>query len=307
MNRRCWISSALGFTACSVRQRRKIAVIPKATSHQFWLTVQKGALAAGREWNVDIEWNGAATETEYARQIQILESAINRRVDGIALAPTERQALRAAVERAADAGIPVTIFDSSIDTDRYISFVGSDNRVAGALAGRELARRVGEGKVAMLMNAPGSASTIEREQGFEEAIREFPKIQIVARQFSMSDRAKARANAENFLTAHPDLKGMFGSTDPSATGAALAVKARGLTGKVRIVAFDLSPSLLDDLRASAIDAMVIQDPERMGREAVSTLAKKLRGQQPPRHVDLPAVAVTRDNVDDPAVKRLLTL
>lgn len=306
LTRRGLLVSSLALAACQRDQKLQIAVIPKATSHEFWLTVQKGALAAGKELNVDIDWNGPASETEYARQIQIMESAINKRVDGIALAPTERQALKSVVERAAAQKIPVTIFDSSIDSDDYVSFVASDNYAAGLLAGETLGNIVNAGPIAMLNNAPGSASTLDRERGFEDAIKKFPGIEIVARQFSMSDRSKARANAENFLTAYPNLKGLFGSTDPSATGAALAVKARSLSGKVAVVAFDLSPGILADLKDGVVSAMVIQDPERMGHDAVSTLIDKIRGKNPPKRVNLPAYAVTNNNLADPAIKRLLS-
>jgi ribose transport system substrate-binding protein len=82
---------------CRGSRRKKIAVIPKATSHIFWLSVQKGAFDAGREFGVDILWNGPTQETEYARQIQILDSMVAQRVDGIAIAAAERKALVSSV------------------------------------------------------------------------------------------------------------------------------------------------------------------------------------------------------------------
>jgi ribose transport system substrate-binding protein len=295
--------------ACGRGRRKRIAVIPKAVSHLFWVSVEKGAQAAGKEFNVEILWNGAASETDYARQIQIIDSMIAQHVDGIAIAAAERKALVGSVDRAMAAGIPVTVFDSGLDSTNYVSYVATDNVEAGRLAARKLAELIGnKGKIGVVLHVPGSASTLDREEGFNRTIeREFPNIKIVAQQFGMSDRARARAAAENILTAHPDLDGLFASAEPSSVGAALAVKARELQEKVVLVAFDSSESMIEDLRSGAIDAMVVQDPERMGYEAVRTLIQKLDGKNPPKRLDLNAITVEKRDLGEEQVKRLLHL
>lgn len=292
---------------CQKSSKKVIAVVPKATSHLFWLSVQAGALAAGEEYGVQIEWNGAAAETEYPRQIQIVDSFISRKVDGIALAPTERKALTGTVDRAAAAGIPVTIFDSGLDSENYMSFLATNNYEGGQMAGRSLARLLnGNGKVGMVMHAPGSGSTMERERGFEDVMKaEFPGIRIVAQQFGQSDRSKAMAATENILTAHPDLDGLFASSEPSSVGASLALKSRGLGGKVHLVAFDSSDGMVEDLKAGVIAAMVVQDPFRMGHDAVKTIVEKLNGQTPPKKIDLSARVVTKADLEKQEVQRLL--
>jgi ribose transport system substrate-binding protein len=80
-----------------------------------------------------------------------------------------------------------------------------------------------------------------------------------------------------------------------------------MADKVALVAFDSSDSMIEDLRAGAIDAMVVQDPRRMGFEAVKTLVDKLEGKTPPKRVDLNAVVVRAKDLDEPQVKRLLGL
>ncbi len=294
--------------ACQQNKRRVIGVVPKATSHVFWVAVEKGARAAGAELGVDIEWNGAPAETEYARQIQIVDSMINRRVDGLAVAATERKILVATIDRAIKLGIPVTIFDSGIESENYMSFVATDNYEGGKLAGRSLARLIGgKGKVGLILHAPGSASTMDRERGFQDVLKaEFPEIKIAAEQYGMADRAKARAAAENMLTAHPDLAGFFGSSEPSTTGASLAVRGRGLAGKVKVVAFDASDNLVADMRDGVIQAMVVQDPFKMGFEAVRTVVDKLNGKTPPRRIDLSAVAIFAEDANKPEYQRLLS-
>ncbi|MFN0102729.1 MAG: substrate-binding domain-containing protein [Bryobacteraceae bacterium] len=297
----------LALAGCQKSTKKVIAVVPKATSHLFWLSVQAGALAAGEEYGVDIEWNGPAAETEYPRQIQIVDSFISRRVDGIALAATERKALVGAVDRAAQAGIPLTVFDSGLDSENYMSFLATNNYEGGQMAGRALARHLnGNGKIGVIMHAPGSGSTMDRERGFEDVIKaEFPGIRIVASQFGQSDRSKAMAATENILTAHPDLDGLFASSEPSSVGASLALKSRSLGGKVPLVAFDSSDGMVEDLKGGVIAAMVVQDPFRMGHDAVKTLVDKLNGQTPPKRIDLSARVITKADLGKLEVQRLL--
>lgn len=296
---------ALG--GCQRNTRKRIAVIPKATSHLFWLSVQAGALAAGDELDVEVLWNAAPTETDYARQIEIVDSMIAQRVDGIAIAASERKALVRPVNRALDAGIPVTVFDSGLDSDNYTSYIATDNREAGRMAARELARLVGEkGRVAVVLHAPGSVSTMDREEGFEEVMKsEFPQIKIVASQYAMSSRAKAVEVSENIFTAHPDLDGIFASTEPSAAGITLALKSRNLAGKVRFVGFDTSDVMIEDLRSGIIDSLVVQDPFHMGFEAVRLLVETINGSEVEKRVDLQARVVRGPDLDKPEIMQLI--
>ena len=309
--RRRWILLVLAAVAlaggCSPRGKLIIGVVPKGQAHIFWQTVHAGAVAAAREGGAEVRWNGPAVETEFSRQVQIVDSMINGRVSAIVLAPTDRVALVSVVERAAREKIPVTIFDSAIDTENYVSFVATNNYAAGQMAARRIGQILnGRGTVAMLMNMPGSASTLEREKGFEDALsKEFPQIQIAARQFGMSDRAKSMAVAEDLLTAHPGLSGVFASNEPGSVGGAQALKSRKLTDKIKLVGFDSSPTLIDDMRAGAIDSLVVQDPFQIGYTAVKTALDKLKGQTPPRKIDTPARLITTGDLDKPEVKQLL--
>ncbi len=301
---------ALFLAGCTGGPKKKqIAVIPKATSHVFWIAVQSGAMAAGKELGVDVLWNGPSAETEYSRQIQIVDSMVARHVDGIAIAAAERKALVQAVERATGAGIPVTVFDSGLDSEKYMTFVATNNVEGGKMAARELARLIGgEGNVALLMHAPGSQSTMDREKGFEDTIAaDFPKIKIVARQFSQSDRAKGRAAAENFLAANPGLKGIFASAEPGSVGASLAIKARELQDKVMLVGFDSSESLIEDLKEGSVDALVVQDPFKIGYESVRTLVDKLSGKEPPKRMDLSARIVRKADLEKSEIRKLLLM
>jgi len=105
--------AGLAFSSCQQSKKKVIAVVPKGTSHIFWQTVQAGSIAAGRELDVDIVWNGPSQETEYSRQIQNCRFHDRPPVDGLAVAANDRTALAAPIDRAARAGILATVFDSA--------------------------------------------------------------------------------------------------------------------------------------------------------------------------------------------------
>ena len=281
---------------------KQIGVVPKGRAHLFWRSVNAGAVKAARENNVEIIWNGPTTETDYNGQIQIVESFINRRVDAICLAPIDKKVMVGVVERAAAQNIPVIIFDSPVDTDKFLSQVATDNYVAGQMAAERMGKILaGKGKVIIVAVQPGAASTMAREQGFEDKIKQsFPGIEIADKRYGMADFAKSLQVAENMLTAHPDAAGMFASNESSAVGGAQAVKTR--KSSIKMVGFDWSPTLLEDLRAGTIDSLVAQHPFRMGFESVIAAVKKFNNQPVEKINNLAPRLLTKDNLDTPEVQ-----
>jgi ribose transport system substrate-binding protein len=294
-------------SACHGRRQRLIGVVPKATSHLFFLAVHAGVKRAASESNVEVLWNGPNEETDHARQIQIVDSLVARRVDAMAISATDERALSGPVQRAIDAGIPVTIFDSGVEVKGYIAWVATDNHGAGCTAARLIAELCGKrGDAGMVMHKPGGTSTGLRERGFDETMRvEFPEMRIVARQYGMADPAKARAAAENMLTAHPNLNGIFASSEASSLGSMQAIAGRGRSGKTKLVTFDTSDSHIEALRNGTIDAMLVQDSFRMGHEAVRTLVVKLDGGTPLARLDIPARIVRNQDLGSTDVQALL--
>ena len=297
--------------SCNKQGRKQIAVIPKATSHLFFVTIHKGVDQAAKEFAVDVLWNGPNEETDHGRQIQIVDAMVVQHVDAIAISATDERALAASVQRAINAGIPVTIFDSGVNVDNYVSFIATGNFEAGCTAARRLAALIqskgnGKGKVGMVAHKPGGSSTVLREQGFEQTMaKEFPSIIIAAKQFGMADRAKARAIAENILTANPDIDGLFASSEASSLGAIQAIRSRNLAGKVKLITFDTSDSHVEALREGLIDLMLVQDTVRIGYEAVKSLADKLAGKTPLKRLDLPVKEIDKNGMDAPEIRKLL--
>ena len=311
LNRRHFLAaaaSAAALSSCNRSDGRKvIGVVPKGASHLFWLTIHAGMLKAASEADLEILWQAPQIEVDSSRQIAIVENLISRRVDGLLLAPVDQEALVLPVERAAAAGIPVAIFDSAINTDQIISFVATDNYEAGMTAGRRAGEVLGgQGKIGIIAFMPGSASTMQREDGFQEALKAFPGIEVVGLLYNMSDRAQAMADAENLMTAHPDLAALFASNESSTDGAVRAVKQRGAENPIKLFGFDSSEEILAELRAGTIDSTVVQDPFRMGYECMKAMSDHLAGGEPQAKVDSGSYLVTRENIDDPAIQAVVS-
>ncbi len=306
--RRLLVGSGAAFLAACGRSGQKvIGVVPKATSHLFFLSVHAGVDQAARDFHLEALWNGPQNETDYARQIEIVDAMITRQVAGLAISATDEDALVAPLERAIRAGIPVTVFDSAVNIKDYVSFIATDNYAAGCTAARTLAGLIGgKGSVGMVMQKPGGTSTVLRERGFDNTIgKEFPNVQIVARQYGMADAARSRAAAEDILTAHPDLAGIFASSEAASIGSIQAIRNRNLSGKVKLVTFDFSKLHVEALQDGTTNAMLVQDPFRIGYEAVKSLGEKLSGKTPTKLLEIPARVILKSDLDKPDVRALL--
>ena len=287
-------------------QKPRILVSPKGLVHNFWLTVKAGADSAGREFGAEIIWKGPSQETDVAGQIAIIEDYINKQVDAIVMAACDAQGLVPVVEKAAAAGIPVITIDSGVDSDIPKSFVATDNVAAAKKAADVLCELIGDqGKVALIPFVPGAATSMQREQGFKEGLKKHPNVKLVAVQYSQSDVATGMAVTENILTAHPDLAGIFAANEAGAIGAAQALQSRGLAGKVKLVAFDAAPNEVEALKAGTIQALIVQDPFKMGYLGVKYALEVLHGKEVPKRVDTGVYVVTKNNLNDPKIQKVV--
>ena len=286
--------------------RVEIAVIPKALSHQFWLTVKAGAEAAGAELGVKVLWQGTAKETEVDRQISIVHDMVSRGVKALVLAATDENALIPPIQQAMDQGIPVITIDSGVKSDLPLSFVATDN-IAGARAAADaLAKLIGEeGAVGLMPFVPGSATSEMRERGFKDGIAKYPNIDLVAVNYSMSDVAKGMDVTQDMLTAHPEIKGIFAANESGAIGAAQAIKMSGKAGVVKLVAFDAADEQIAALKEGAIQALVVQNPFKMGYLGVKAAVDALNGKPVEKIIDTGVTVVTKDNLDEPEIQKLL--
>ena len=233
-------------------QRLTIAVIPKGTTHVFWTSVHAGAVKAAEELDIEIIWKGPMKEDDRESQIKVVEDLITSGVSGIVLAPLDDTALRPVVNDAAGNDIPVVIIDSGLESDKPISFVATDNYAGGIKAGHHLAKLLeGEGKIVMLRYQEGSASTMNREKGFLDAIGDYPNIEVVSsNQYGGATTESAYAGSENLLVplrtsdGGLSVEGIFCPNESTVFGMLRALQDSGLAGKVIFVGFDSSESLV---------------------------------------------------------------
>lgn len=287
----------------------RVAVIPKGTTHVFWKAVEAGARKGGAASGLEVAWKGPLQENDRAQQIQLVQQFVSEGVAGLALAPLDHTALAAVVAGARAKGIPVVIFDSDLDGTPgvdFASFVATDNEAAGRLAGEHLARLLGgQGKAVLLRYAVGSASTEAREAGFLDAARAGGLTITVDNRYAGATAGEAKTTALNLVDELRGAQGVFCSNESATNGMLLALEQVGLAGSLRFVGFDASPPLVAALRAGKLDALVVQDPRRMGELAVTTLAAALRGEPVAPVIDTGATLATRANLDEPAVAALL--
>lgn len=298
-------------------QKLVIAVIPKSTGAEFWETVEEGAREAAAKLGVEMKWEGPLTETELAEQNKIIENMISLQVDGIALAPLNRSAQRRTVERAVEAGIPVVVFDSEIDGSAHVSFVATNNTQGGALAAKHLAGLLnGKGRVLILRFVQGTGSTEARAEGFIETAKT-EGLEVVADPYpedaTVAGCKKTASNVlEGFIKNNElQLDGIFACNDRSSLGMLAALddlRKSGVRVHAKFIGFDFTPRLVQAVQEGTIDALVAQNPRKMGALAVETLVAHLRGEKVPSYIDTGVVIVTREKLEsDPSVRQLVGL
>jgi ribose transport system substrate-binding protein len=318
MNRTLIVLATLAVATSVPAANLKLGAIPKSTGGEFWETVAKGARKAAADLNVDLRWEGTVTETEIAEQNKIIENMVNLGVQGIALAPLNKTAMRKQVENAVKAGIPVVVFDSAVDGKAHSSYVATDNKAAGALGGKHLVELLGKipAKVMCMRFVQGTGSTEARAAGFIETAKA-AGYTVAADPYpdtgTIEGCKTAASNAlEKFVkNGALELDGIFACNLYSALGVASALddlQKGGIKTSVKFVGFDTSKKLIEEVQAGKIDALVAQDPYRMGYLAIETLVKVVKGEKVPAAVDTGAVLVTKKGLEsDPAIRKLVGL
>jgi ribose transport system substrate-binding protein len=288
-----------------------IGAIPKATTHSYWKAAEAGARRAAAEFNVTLEWQGPLDDSKVADQIGIFNNLAASGLQGILLSPCDDKALAPHVRTAAKRGLPVAIFDSPLDAKQgtdFINFTATDNKAAGATAATTLAALIGsspvhDGQVLVIRFTEGSASTRLREEGFTAALAAAPGLKIAAQQFTDGSMAGAQRVAETLLGNYVknnklELAGIFASNQPTAEGtynALRSLREKGVEITAKVVGFDDSTLLLQGLQNGIVDALVVQDPEKMGYLGVKSLVDHIQGRPVDAYVDTGVTVKTKLN------------
>ena len=298
-----------GGSSSSSSSEIRIAVIPKGTTHDFWKSVHAGADRAGKELGIKITWKGPLQENDRESQIQIVEQLVSENYSALVLAPLDNKALVKPVQEARNKKIPVVIFDSALNADPsdFVSFVATDNHKGGMIGGEELARLLNnKGKVVLLRYEEGSASTMEREAGFLEVMKQHPDIQLLVDNRYGGATVDSALNASmNLLDQLRNADGVFCPNESTTNGMLQALRQGGLAGKLKFVGFDATPKLVEALQSNEVQALVAQDPKKMGYEGVKTAYAAIKGQHVDARIDTGVHLITKDNVNTSEIKDLL--
>ncbi|CAN5566172.1 substrate-binding domain-containing protein [soil metagenome] len=291
-------------------QELTIAVIPKGTTHDYWKSVEAGAEDAGKEFGAKILWKGPLKEDDRAGQIQVVQQFTADNVSGIVLAPLDKDALVSPVKAAMDKKIPVVIIDSALSAEPgtdFASLVATDNRKAGEMGGDRLAKLLGgKGKVVLLRYMEGSASTEDREQGFMDAMKKNPGITVISdTNYAGSTQAEAQTKAMQMIDTLKQADGIFTPNESSTRGMLQALVQNGMAGKVKFVGFDTADALIEAIKAKQIDALVAQNPTKMGYEGVKAVIAKIKRQPVEASIDTGAVVIDADNLETADIQKLL--
>lgn len=287
--------------------RPYIAIISKGYQHDYWRSVELGARTAGDELGVQITFEGPDNETMIDKQIEMVKTAIAKKADAILLAALDTQALIPVVEEAHNQNIPVIMFDSNINSSIPISFVGTDNYLAGRVAAQHLAEAVGnKGRVVIVAHNQVTSTATERRNGFVQEIEtNFPYIQVVETRYSEGDQQKARRDTLELMDAIPDLAGIFATNEGSAIGAARAIEERGTAGQTVLVGFDLSDTEIGLLQEGVLTGLMVQNPFKIGYLGVKTALDVLNDKTVDNRIDTGATFVDLNNLNNEDIQKLL--
>ncbi|OGB16582.1 MAG: LacI family transcriptional regulator [Burkholderiales bacterium RIFCSPLOWO2_12_67_14] len=303
-------STLVAASSLAMAADKEIAVIVKTTNSDFWQNVKKGSNdAASKAKGYTATFQGAASDTDLAGQVALVENAVNRKVAGIVLAPSDPDALIPAMKKAWEAKIPVVLIDSAAsDAGKayYQSFLATDNKAAGEMSAKTLIDKIGTtGKIAIMSYTAGSGSEIGRVGGFTDYIKKHSKLQIVGPFYSNSQMGTALNQTTDVLAANPDLKGIFGANEPTAIGMGRALVQAGKAGKVVAIGFDGNADLQGFVKDGTIEAIAVQSAYEMGNLGVKTVVELVEGKKVPAFRDTGVLMVNKKNIDSPAAKNVL--
>ena len=301
-------AALLGLQQCGRSDRADkpiIALVLKTLNNPFFMDMQEGAQAAAARLGVDLIVQAPEREVDVEKQMQIIENLIQRKVSAICVAPSGSKEIVPAILKANQARIPVIVIDTRVDRKAQtesgavvLSFIGSDNKDGGRIAGEFVSEMLGgTGEVAILEGIPGHETGDARLLGFHEALAEQKGITIVASQTANWERDQGFNVFRNILQAHPHVKAIFACNDMMALGAVEAIAAVDKKGDIIVVGFDA----IKDSRAAIVNgdmqASIAQHPEEMGRLAVETALKALHGENVPSDIPVKIELVTKTKLD----------
>jgi len=206
-----------------------IAWIGKTLNNPWWISVADFAEKEAKNLGVDLEISLPEEEVDLEKQVNMIDSAIQKKVDAIIISAASSDGVIPALKKAQEAGIKIVNFDTRIaDSSMYDAFVGGDDVYGAYKAGKYICEQLGgQGEVAIITGLMAQSTGVDRHKGFMDACAEYPGIEVVSESGAEWRSDLAASVTENILTAHPNVKAIFASNDQMAQGMVSAVKASG--------------------------------------------------------------------------------
>jgi len=270
----------------------EIGLAVSTLNNPFFVDLRDGALEAADKAGLGI--TVADAQNDPNRQLSQIENFIQQGVSIILVNPCDSAAIVPAIKAANKANIPVITVDRGADGGEVVCHIASDNVEGGRMAGEFLAKLVDyKGKLVELEGIPGTSAARDRGAGFNEVIKKYSDIKIVARQEAGFDRAKGMTVMENILQAQPEIDGIFCHNDEMALGALRAVEAAGRLSAIKIVGFDATDDAVKSVKDGKLVATVAQKPRVMGSMAVDTAKQVLDGVKVDEFIPVPLELVVK--------------
>jgi ribose transport system substrate-binding protein len=281
-------------------EKTRVALVLKTLNNPFFLDMQKGAEEAAQRLDLDLTVQAAERELDVEKQMQIIENLIQTRVDALCITPSGSKEIIPSIAKANQAGIPVLIVDTRVDEallgeNWTETFIGSDNYEGGRIAGRYIVEQLGgQAKVAILEGIPGHETGDARLRGFRDTVKDASGVQIVASQPANWERDQGFNVFQNMMQAHPEVDTLFACSDLMALGALEAIEAAGKAGRIRVIGFDALQEAREAIVEGRMLASVAQYSSEMGRLAVETAARVIRGEEIPEYIPVKIELITKD-------------
>ena len=288
-----------GTSGCAQEEKKiTIAFVMGAESDPFFQAMKVGAEEEAAALGVDLIWQGDPTNYNVATQVPIVDNVIAQAPDGLVLIPTDPNGLQASLDKAIAAGIAVANVDTRVtDLSQTLTFITGDNTDGGTKAAEAIAAKIGytDGEsyeVVVGLTSATATTNVARLEGFQAAIEaNYPGIEIVDVAYSESNPQTAASNVDNWLTKYPNLDGIFAIDGTNASGAAAALQAKNLVGKIALVGYDAYPANVELIKSGVFTALIAQDPAEEARQAIRTLVEFIKNGTKPsaRDVVIPNV------------------
>jgi len=279
-----------------------IALISKGFQHQFWQAVKQGAEQAGKDFDVNVTFEGPDGEGAVDRQLDMISTALSKHPSALGIAAIDSQATVPLLQQFKDAGIPVIAFDSGVASDIPITSASTDNLASAALAADKMAELIGgEGEIAIVSFDQTSQTGIERRDGFVAQIKaKYPKITIVDIEYGGGDHLQSAEITKAILQAHPNLKGIFGTNEGAAIGVAIGKKEA--KSNIVVVGYDSGADQIAAIKDGTIAGSITQNPVGIGYETVKAAVAAIKGEKVPAHIDTGFYWYDKTNLDDPKIR-----